>query len=176
MSIAALLLTLAQVVAPWTSDLGDGRYENPVLAGDYSDPDTIRVGDTYYLTASSLTNVPGLPILTSKDLVNWTIIAHALPRNLPDAHYLVPRRGAGVWAPAIRHRDGHFMIYYPDPDHGIFVVTASDPSGPWSDPILVDDTKGAIDPAPFWDDDGSGWLLCKFASNNAPLRGGFRVQ
>jgi beta-xylosidase len=167
MSIAALLLALAQANAPWISDQGNGRYQNPVLAGDYSDLDVIRVGDTYYLTASSFTNVPGLPILTSKDLVNWTIIAHALPRNLPDAHYLVPRRGAGVWAPAIRHHDGRFKIYYPDPDHGIFVVTASDPSGPWSDPILVDDTKGAIDPAPFWDDDGTGWLIKAFAGSRA---------
>lgn len=167
MSIAALLLTLAQVDAPWVSDQGNGNYRNPVLAGDYSDPDVIRVGDTYYLTASSFTNVPGLPILTSKDLVNWTIIGHALPRNLPDAHYLVPRRGAGVWAPAIRYHDGRFLIYYPDPDHGIFVVTASDPVGPWSEPVLVDDTKGAIDPAPFWDDDGSGWLVKAFAGSRA---------
>jgi len=165
--LSMLLLATAPMNGPWLPDQGNGSYKNPVLAGDYSDPDVIRVGDTYYLTASSFTNVPGLPILESKDLVNWTIIGHALPRNLPDAHYLVPRRGAGVWAPTIRHHGGRFMIYYPDPDYGIFVVTASDPHGPWSAPVLVDDTKGAIDPAPFWDDDGTGWLIKAFAASRA---------
>lgn len=93
--------------------------------------------------------MPGLPILHSRDLVNWSIIGHALPRLLPEAHYSAPRRGTGVWAPSIRHRNGTFMIYYGDPDFGIYVVTATDPAGPWTPPILVDDTKGAIDPAPF---------------------------
>jgi len=111
----------------WISDQGDGTYRNPVLAGDYSDPDVVRVGGDYYLAASSFTNVPGAPILHSRDLVNWTIVGHALERLEPEAHYRVPRRGGGVWAPAIRYHGGKFLIYYPDPDRGIFVVTASDP-------------------------------------------------
>ena len=150
-----------------TPDQGDGTYRNPVLAGDYSDPDVVRVGSDYYLTASSFTNVPGLPILHSRDLVNWTIVGHALERVEPDSHYRVPRRGGGVWAPAIRYRGGKFLIYYPDPDRGIFVVSASDPRGPWSAPARVDSTKGAIDPAPFWDDDGSAWLVHAYAGSRA---------
>jgi beta-xylosidase len=151
----------------WFADLGDGSYRNPVLAGDYSDPDVVRVGEDFYLTASSFANAPGLPILHSRDLVNWTIIGHALPRVLPDSHFRSPRRGGGVWAPAIRYRDGRFLIYYPDPDFGIFLVTATDPRGPWSAPQRVDDTKGAIDPAPYWDEDGTGWLVHALARSRA---------
>jgi beta-xylosidase len=151
----------------WLPDQGDGTYRNPVLAGDYSDPDVVRVGDAYYLVSSSFTNTPGLPILRSTDLVNWTIIGHALTAIPPYAHHAVPRRGGGVWAPAIRHHGGRFMIYYPDPDFGIFLVTAKDPAGPWSPPVLVDDRKGAIDPAPFWDDDGQGWLVSAWARSRA---------
>ncbi|UIJ47194.1 glycoside hydrolase 43 family protein [Sphingomonas cannabina] len=151
----------------WFADQGDGTYRNPVLIGDYSDPDVVRVGDDYYLTASSFANVPGLPILHSRDLVNWTIIGHALPKLTPEAHFRTPRRGGGVWAPAIRHHGGRFMIYYPDPDFGIFRVTATDPRGPWSAPELVDATRGAIDPAPFWDEDGTGWLVHAFARSRA---------
>jgi beta-xylosidase len=157
----------AQDDGRWIADQGDGRYRNPVLAGDYSDPDVIRVGEDYYLTASSFTDTPGLPILHSRDLVNWTIIGHALPRVLPDAHYQTPRRGGGVWAPAIRHHDGRFLIYYPDPDHGIFMLSATDPHGPWSAPIVVDKSKGAIDPAPFWDEDGRAWLVYAYAGSRA---------
>lgn len=151
----------------WIADQGDGTYRNPVLAGDYSDPDAVRVGDDFYLVSSSFTDVPGLPVLHSRDLVNWTLIGHALNRVPPDDHYRTVRRGGGVWAPAIRHRQGRFVIYYPDPDRGIFTVSAVDPKGPWSEPVLVDDTHGAIDPAPFWDDDGTGWLAYAFAKSRA---------
>jgi beta-xylosidase len=174
--LLALMLTAACVVGAqaqsasvWMPDQGDGNFRNPVLAGDYSDPDVVRVGDAYYLTASSFTNVPGLPILRSTDLVNWTLIGHALPRITPDAHHATPRRGGGVWAPAIRHRDGKFLIYYPDPDFGIFLVTATDPEGPWTAPVLVENAKGAIDPAPFWDDDGQGWLVHAWARSRAGI-------
>jgi len=151
----------------WLPDQGDGTYKNPVLAGDYSDPDAVRVGDAYYLVSSSFTNVPGLPILKSTDLVNWTIIGHALTAITPEAHHATPRRGGGVWAPAIRHRNGEFLIYYPDPDFGVFLVKTKDPAGPWSKPVLVDDRRGVIDPAPFWDDDGQGWLVTAFARSRA---------
>ena len=71
-------------------DQGDGSYRNPVLCCDYSDPDVIRVGDTYYMTASSFNYVPGLPILTSADLVNWRLVNYALP-NIPEPGYEIPR-------------------------------------------------------------------------------------
>lgn len=154
----------------WSPDQGDGTYINPILNGDYSDPDVVRVGDDYYLTASSFTNVPGLPVLHSKDLVNWTLIGHALAKNVPEAHHAVPRHGGGVWAPAIRHHDGRFFIYYPDPDFGIFMVSATDPKGPWTAPLLVDNARGAIDPAPFWDDDGQAWLVHGFAGSRAGFK------
>ncbi|MFT4090345.1 MAG: glycoside hydrolase 43 family protein [Asticcacaulis sp.] len=154
----------------WVPDQRDGTYINPVLQGDYSDPDAVRVGDDYYLTASSFINVPGLPILHSRDLVNWKLIGYALDRNAPDAHHTAPRRGGGVWAPAIRHHEGRFYIYYADPDFGIFMVSATDPEGPWTKPVLVDATKGAIDPAPFWDDDGQAWLVHSFAASRAGIK------
>ena len=101
---------------PWVADLGNGRYQNPVLHADYADPDVIRVGDTYYMTSSSFNNIPGLPLLESKDMVNWELVGHALHEQLPAAHFAVPRHGAGVWAPALRHHDGKFYLFYPDPD------------------------------------------------------------
>jgi len=153
--------------APWVSDQGNGTYRNPVLVGDYSDPDVVRVGGDFYLTSSSLANSPGLPILHSRDLVNWTIIGHALQKLQPEAHFAVPRRGGGVWAPSIRHHGGKFYIYYPDPDIGVFVVTAANPRGPWTRPVLVDRTRGAIDPTPFWDERGRAWLAMAFAFSRA---------
>ncbi len=165
-TILASLLPGAAATAGYERPRTDS-YRNPVLAGDYSDPDVIRVGNDFYLVASSFSNVPGLPILHSTDLVHWTLIGHALPRLSPEDHFATPRRGGGVWAPAIVHRGGLFRIYYPDPDRGIFIVTARDPRGPWSAPKLVDDTKGVIDPAPFWDDDGSAWMAMAFAASRA---------
>lgn len=142
-------------------------YRNPVLAGDYSDADAIRVGDRFLLVASSFTNVPGLPILESRDLVNWRLIGHALAAVPPRDHYAVPRRGGGIWAPAIRFHDGRYLIYYADPDYGLFMVSATDPAGRWSDPVRVDDARGAIDPCPFWDEDGRGWLVHAWAGSRA---------
>lgn len=159
--------TLVPPPPAWTSDLGDGTFQNPVLHADYSDPDVVRVGDDYWMTSSSFSHVPGLPILHSRDLVNWTLVGHALPRLLPDDVFRTPQHGNGVWAPAIRHHDGRFWIYYPDPDFGIYVTTAVDPAGEWSEPVLVLPGKGIIDPGPFWDDDGSVWLVHAWAKSRA---------
>lgn len=145
-------------------DLGDGRYQNPVLLCDYSDPDVIRVGDTYYLTASSFNYVPGLPILTSRDLVNWELVNYALPA-IPEKRYAAPCHAQGVWAPAIRYHDGWFCIYYGMPDEGLFVVRARDPLGAWEAPVCVLEGKGLIDPCPFWDDDGTAWLVHGYAKS-----------
>ena len=108
--------------AVWQADLGNGTYTNPVLYADYSDPDACAVGDDYYLTASSFKCVPGLPILHSRDLVNWRIIGHALPQLEPREEFAQPQHGKGVWAPAIRHHNGRFRIYWGDPDRGIMTV------------------------------------------------------
>ena len=155
--------------APWIPDRGDGTYQNPVLFADYSDPDAIRVGDDFYLVSSSFHATPGLPILHSKDLVNWTIIGHALPAQLPLEHFSVPRHGEGVWAPAIRFHDGKFWIFYPDPDYGIYFTTATNPAGEWTPPQLVKAGKGLIDPCPFWDDDGQLYLVHGWARSRAGI-------
>ena len=155
--------------APWNPDCGDGTYRNPVLFADYSDPDAIRVGDDFYLVASSFHATPGLPILHSKDLVNWTIINHALPRQVPVDHFSLPRHGEGVWAPAIRCHDGKYWITYPDPDFGIYLITARDPAGEWSPPMLVKAGKGLIDPCPFWDDDGQMYLIHAWARSRSGI-------
>lgn len=94
----------------WQPDNGDGTYTNPVLYADYSDPDVIAVGEDYYLTASSFNCIPGLPILHSRDLVNWTIIGHALQEQEPKEMFDRPQHGKGVWAPAIRYHQGEFYI------------------------------------------------------------------
>jgi beta-xylosidase len=153
--------------APWVPDRGDGSYVNPVLHADYSDPDVVRVGQDYYLVASSFHCAPGLPVLHSRDLVSWRIVGHALPRLVPEDAFSVPRHGGGCWAPALRFHDGRFWIYYPDPDFGIYVTTARDPAGPWSPPQPVKAGKGLIDPCPLWDDDGSVYLVHAWARSRA---------
>jgi beta-xylosidase len=134
-------------------------YRNPILYADWPDPDVVRSGDDYYLVASSFNRVPGLPLLHSTDLVNWQIIGHALNRLVPEDHFAVPRPGCGVWAPSLRVHDGRFWICYPDPDFGIYVTTATDPAGEWSEPRLVLPGQGLIDPCPLWDDDGNAYLV-----------------
>lgn len=166
-------LVVAGTVWPADSAL---RYTNPVLFADYSDPDVIRVGKDYYMVASSFHFSPGIPVLKSPDLVHWQIIGHVLPR-LPFApeYDMIPpftltdaiqkptgpglRYASGVWAPAIRHHNGRFHVYWPTPDEGIFMSTATNPAGPWSTPVTVIDAPKLEDPCPFWDDDGSAWLI-----------------
>lgn len=142
-------------------------YRNPIIDADVPDPDAIRVGDRFYLVASSFHRAPGLPIFESADLVSWERIGYALRGNVPEAWFALPRHGAGVWAPSIRHHDGRFIIVYPDPDQGIFVVTAEDPAGPWSAPHLLLPGKGIIDPCPLWDDDGSAYLVHGWARSRS---------
>ncbi|SED50788.1 Beta-xylosidase [Streptomyces melanosporofaciens] len=159
----------ARTHLPWAADLGDGRYRNPVLNADWSDPDVIRVGPYFYLVASTFNRVPGLPVLRSVDLVNWSVIGHALTELEPEDHFSEPRHGEGVWAPALRHHDGKFWIFYPDPDFGIFMVTATDPRGPWSAPRPVKPGKGLIDPCPLWDDDGQAYLVHAWAKSRSGI-------
>lgn len=151
----------------WSPDNGNGTYTNPVLYADYSDPDAVAVGDDYYLTASSFNCIPGLPILHSKDLVNWEIIGHALKEQEPRQLFDSPQHGKGVWAPAIRHHNGELYIYWGDPDHGVFMVKTSNPRGEWSKPVCVVEGKGMIDPCPLWDDDGRCWLVNGWAGSRS---------
>ncbi|MGE0079281.1 MAG: glycoside hydrolase 43 family protein [Bacteroidales bacterium] len=156
-------------ISVWNPDNGDGTYKNPIIYADYSDPDAIRVGDDFYMTSSSFNCIPGLPILRSKDLVNWQIITYALPK-FPADEFCKPQLGKGVWAPAIRYHNGEFYIYFPEPDLGIYLVKAKNPEGPWSEPILVKSVKGWIDPCPFWDEDGNAFLVHAFAGSRNGLK------
>ena len=154
----------------WVADQRDGTYKNPILHADYSDPDVIRVGRDFYMVASSFQCVPGLPILHSKDLVNWALIGHVYQQQAPVDVFSRPQPGGGSWAPAIRYHKGEFYIYYPDPDYGIHVVKAEHPAGPWSEPLLVKKAKGWIDPCPFWDDDGRAYLVNAFAASRSGIK------
>jgi beta-xylosidase len=154
----------------WQADNGNGTYSNPIIHADYSDPDVIRVADDYYMVASSFNYVPGLPILHSKDLVNWTIIGHALIQQPPYDRFNKVQHGGGIWAPAIRFHKGEFYIYYPDPDEGIYVVKAAKITGPWSEPLLVKKAKGWIDPCPFWDEDGKAYLVAGVAASRSGIK------
>lgn len=151
----------------WVSDEGNGMYRNPVLHADYSDPDVCAVGEDYFLTASSFNCTPGLPILHSKDLVNWKIVNYALKKVEPVEYYNEARHGKGVWAPSIRFHEGVFYIYWGDPDFGIFMVKTRDPYGEWDKLVLVKAGKGMIDPCPLWDDDGRVYLAHAWAGSRA---------
>ena len=154
----------------WVADNGDGTYRNPVINADYSDPDAIRVGDDYYMVSSSFTHIPGLPILHSKDLVNWTIIGHALKKQPPFDVYDKVQHGAGVWAPSIRFHNNEFYIYYPDPDFGIYLIKSKNILGPWTEPLLIEAGKGLIDPCPLWDDNGKTYLAHAYAGSRAGIK------
>lgn len=159
---------------PWTPDQGDGTFRNPVIHADYSDPDMIRVGDDFFMVASSFNCTPGLPVLHSRDLVNWTIINHAV-KKLPHPRYAEVQPGCGVWAPSLRFHANKFWIFFPMPDEGIYVVTADDPAGQWSEPHLVQAGRGLIDPCPLWDDDGKAYLILAYAHSRCGLKHMLRV-
>lgn len=141
----------------WVADLGNGKYKNPILFADYSDPDVIRVDDDFYMVASSFNCMPGIPILHSKDLVNWKIIGHVYDR-LPLEKFNKPVHGQGSWAPSIRYHNNLFYVYFCTPHDGLFVATAKDPAGKWDLEHIVN-VELWEDPSPLWDDDGNAYLV-----------------
>lgn len=168
MMLALPMAALAQYKSQvWSPDNGNGTYTNPVINADYSDPDVCVVGEDYYLTASSFNCIPGLPILHSKDLVNWEIVGHAVKELEPKQEFDRPSHGNGIWAPSIRYHNGEFYIYWGDPDHGVFMVKAKDPAGEWSKPLCVIPGKGLIDTTPLWDDDGRCYLVNAYANSRS---------
>ena len=141
------------------------RYANPIIAGFYPDPTMIRAGDDYYIATSSFAYFPGVPLFHSKDLVNWTQVGHVLdrPSQLDLDSAGVSR---GIFAPSLSYHDGTFYMITTLVDRGgNFFVTATDPKGPWSDPIWLSEIDG-IDPSFFFDDDGKVYIL-----NNGPPEG-----
>ena len=174
--LAALpLLASAQYKSQvWSPDNGDGTYTNPVINADYSDPDVCvgPSGEDYYMTASSFQCTPGLPILHSRDLVNWEIVGYAL-KSLYEGdcklteHYNTVQHGNGVWAPSIRYHQGEYYIYWGDPDHGVYMVKTKNPAGEWEKPVCVIRGKGYIDTTPLWDDDGRCYLVNGWANSRS---------
>lgn len=182
-SFALLIATVADAQYKsqvWTPDNGDGTYTNPVINADYSDPDVCvgASGEDFYLTASSFNCIPGLPILHSKDLVNWEICNHAIKALLPLERYNVPQHGNGVWAPSIRYNKNTelYYIYWGDPDLGVFVVTAKNPEGEWTEPKCIIEGKGMIDTTPLWDDDGRCYLVNGWANSRCQFNSVLTVR
>ena len=128
-------------------------FQNPVLCGFYPDPSVCRVNDMYYLVTSSFTYFPGIPIFQSTDLINWKQIGHAITRK-SQADFEGLQHSEGIFAPVIRYDNGIFYIITTNvPRGGNFIVTASSPEGPWSEPYFIHDAPG-IDPCLFFDDNG----------------------
>lgn len=148
----------------WNGDLGNGMYRNPVLYADYSDPDVCRAGEDYFMISSTFCNAPGMPLLHSKDLVNWKVVNYIL-KEVPTSRYDKPIHGCGVWAPSIRYHEGMFFACFPMPDEGIYMTTAKDPFGEWSEPVNIRPGAGWIDPCPFWDEDGRAYLVAGVAKS-----------
>ncbi len=144
-------------------------YSNPIIHQDFSDPDVIRVGKDYFMTASSFSHFPGLPILHSTDLIHWKIVSYAV-KNYPFNEFLKPQHGCGIWAPSIRFQNGEFYIFFGDPDHGILMTKTKNPFGKWEQLHLVKEAKGWIDPCPFWDDDGNAYLIHAWAKSRSGIK------
>ncbi|MBW4891624.1 glycoside hydrolase 43 family protein [Mucilaginibacter sp. HMF5004] len=145
-------------------DQQNGTYTNPVLPSDYSDIDCIRVGADYYAISSTFQFSPGVVILHSKDLVNWSISGHVvtdLNQISPEMNWdkMLNRYGKGIWAGAIRYHNNKFWVYFGTPDEGYFMSSAKNISGPWEPLHAVLAEKGWDDCCPFWDDDGQGYFI-----------------
>ena len=181
-ALSALFLTAnAQYKSQvWCPDNGKGYFTNPVINADYSDPDVCvgASGEDFFLTASSFSHVPGLPILHSKDLVNWQIVNHAVKVLPPTDRYNVPQHGNGIWAPCIRYNQYNdtYYIYWGDPDLGVFVTTAKDPLGEWTEPKCIIEGKGMIDTSPLWDEDGKCYLVNGWANSRCQFNSVLTVR
>lgn len=144
----------------WQADNGDGTFTNPLLWGDWPDPDVIRVGDTFYMVSTSMHYVPGCPVIKSKDLVNWEMASYAVDRYDEDPRY--DMQGGtlylnGSWAASIRHHNGRFYVAFCTPygwgtEKGNFCVCEAEKAeGPWTRTVFPD---YLYDPGLFFDDDG----------------------
>ncbi len=158
----------------FAAPLPAGHYRNPILAGFYPDPAICRVGEDYYLINSTFSYFPGIPIFHSRDLVNWTQIGNVIDRP-SQLDFTGKRTTRSLFAPTIKHHDGVFYVVCTHVDGGgNFLVTATDPAGPWSDPQWLD--FDGIDPSLFFDDDGRAWMVNNGnPPDNSPLYQGHRA-
>ncbi len=154
---------------------GDTQFRNPVVAGFYPDPSVVRVGDDFYLVASTFGYFPGLPVFHSTDLVSWRQVGNAIHRPGQINYGEKEELTRGLFAATINHHDGTFYVantcFYCD--GGNFVVTATDPAGPWSDPVWLGFT--GIDPSVFFDEDGSAWVVHNDVPDGELRYGGHRA-
>ena len=148
---------------------GPTQFINPVISGYAPDPSIVRAGDDYYLVTSSFVHFPGLPVYHSKDLVSWRQIGNAIERP-GQADFSGMKVSGGMMAPAISYRDGVYYIVCTNRKN--FVITATNPAGPWSDPVYFD--FDGIDPSLFWDDDGKAWIVNNGAPKQPALYAGHR--
>jgi len=158
-----------------TDQVNNTHFTNPILPGFYPDPSICRVGENYYLVTSTFSYFPGVPIFHSTDLVNWRQLGHVLDRpEQLDVEGLGISRG--IFAPTIQHHDGIFYMITTLVDNGgNFVVTATDPAGPWSNPNWLPEVNG-IDPSIFFDESGRSYVIYNSeAPDNAPLYDGHRT-
>ena len=146
-------------------------YKNPVTFADYSDPDVIRVGEYFYLVSSSFNFVPGVPVLRSRNLVEWELINYVIKKLPVERFNGRVCAGDGAWAPSIREHNGRFYCVIPFPDDGIYVAETEDIEGDWSPLRPLIKAKGIIDPCPIWEGD-----RCYLAVAFARSRVGFNSK
>lgn len=170
LTLGALLVGLsatagAQSVTTWTPNNGDGTFTNPILWGDWPDPDVTRVGNTFYMVSTSMHYVPGCPILKSKNLVDWEMAGYAVARYDEDPRYDLAGGSLylnGSWASSIRYHNGRFYVFFCTPygwgrDTGHFSVCEADrPEGPWTRTIFP---EYLYDPGVLFDDDGRIYVV-----------------
>lgn len=144
----------------WTSDNGNGTFTNPLFYDEFSDPDLIRVGDDYYLTGTTMHTMPGLPILHSRDLVNWEFVTYVVDKlDFGSAYRLEDGKdiyGQGIWAPSFRYHNGKYYIFSNVNGQTTQLFTATDPKGPWTNTKMK---KSFHDLSVLFDDDGKVYVV-----------------
>jgi xylan 1,4-beta-xylosidase len=157
---AAPSRSAAPAPSTWTPDNGNGTYTNPIFYDEFSDPDIIRVGDWFYLAGTTMHAMPGLPVLRSKDLVNWEFLSYVADRlDFGPAYRLEDGKdiyGQGIWAPSLRYHDGTFYIFSNVNGRGTQVYTATDPRGPWKHHEMK---RSLHDLSVLFEDDGHAWVV-----------------
>lgn len=157
-------------IGSW-GDQGDGTYRNPILNADYPDVDIEQVGDIYYMITSTNHYAPGMTLLESRDLVNWTMIGHVFDKLTWEPRYNFDRMSGyshGIWAGDLAYHDKRWYCYFIDFQSGLYMSTANRITGPWSRPICMLSKTHWTDPAAFWDDDEKqAYLVCNFGQDPA---------
>jgi alpha-N-arabinofuranosidase len=168
------ILSLITFLLLWTAAFSQNRLINPILPGFYPDPSIVKVGTDYYLINSSFSYFPGIPIFHSKDLNNWKQVGNVIDRP-SQMDFMGERLTRGLFAPAINYNKGIYYITCTDIDNiGNFVITATNPAGPWSDPVVIPEVRG-IDPSLFFDQDRAYIVYNSEAPHSKSLYEGHRT-